>query len=84
VKTNLGHFLRNDFHPTAGIKCLIESFYRSIVENTPPPIPYREILLTARIMDDIFDQVGSRPSATDCNARLSEGRMALEMGLESR
>ena len=84
VKTNLGHFLRNDFHPTAGIKNLIEAFYRSIVENTPPPIPYREILLTAKIMDDIFDQVGSRPPVTDCNARLPQGRMPLEMGLESR
>jgi predicted dehydrogenase len=84
LKRNLGHFLRNDFHPTAGIKNLIEAFYRSIVENTPPPIPYREILLTARIMDDIFDQVASRPPATDCNARLPQGRMPLEMGLESR
>jgi len=23
----------------------------------PPPIPYREILLTARIMDEIFAQI---------------------------
>jgi hypothetical protein len=40
-----------------GMKYLIESFYRSIEEDTPPPIPYREILLTARIMEIIFSQL---------------------------
>lgn len=57
LKTNVRTFLRNDFHMKSGMKYLIESFYRSIVDDTPPPIPYREILLTARIMDDIFSQV---------------------------
>ena len=41
----------------SGMKYLIESFYRSIREDAPVPIPYREILLTARIMDAIFDQL---------------------------
>jgi hypothetical protein len=41
----------------SGMKCLIESFYSSILEDTAPPIPYREILLTARIMDAIFVQL---------------------------
>ena len=41
----------------SGMKYLIESFYRSIAEGTPVPIPYREILLTARIMDSIFEQI---------------------------
>jgi predicted dehydrogenase len=50
-------FLARDFHMDAGMKVLIESFYRSIREDTPVPIPYREILLTARIMDMIFDQL---------------------------
>ena len=40
------------------MRCLIEMFYRSILDETPPPIPYREILLTAGIMDEIFRQVG--------------------------
>ncbi len=43
----------------SGIKYLIESFYRSIREDVPVPIPYREILLTARIMDAIFDQLNA-------------------------
>src|SRR5579862_2504557 len=60
LKTNLGSFLGRDFHIKAGMKYLIESFYRSIEENTPPPIPYREILLATRIMDDIFAQLYAR------------------------
>jgi predicted dehydrogenase len=55
--TNAKLFLSNDFHVDSGIKHLIEAFYRSIREGTPVPIPYREILLTARIMESIFDQV---------------------------
>jgi hypothetical protein len=46
----------------SGMKYLIESFYRSIVEDTPVPIPYREILLTARIMDAIFAQLDQQLS----------------------
>jgi predicted dehydrogenase len=54
---NIRSFLANDFHPKAGMKFLIESFYRSISDGTPPPIPYREIILTSRIMDEIFSQL---------------------------
>ena len=60
LKTNLGSFLANDFHMKSGMKYLIESFYRSIREDTPLPISYREILLTARIMDDIFAHLDSQ------------------------
>jgi predicted dehydrogenase len=61
LKTNVRKFLANDFHMKSGMKYLIESFYRSIVEDIAVPIPYREILLTARIMDDIFVQLESQP-----------------------
>jgi predicted dehydrogenase len=60
--TNIRLFLHNDFHMDAGMKYLIESFYRSIRENAPVPIPYREILLTSRIMDDIFNQLATKRS----------------------
>ena len=50
-------FLARDFHSKAGMKYLIEAFYRSIREDSPVPIPYREILLTSRIMDAIFLQL---------------------------
>lgn len=59
MTTNMRRFLKNDFHMKAGMKCLIESFYQSIVKGAPVPIPYREILLTARIMDEIFDQLNA-------------------------
>ncbi len=57
VFTNLGTFAAKDFHMKSGMKYLIESFYRSITEGEPLPIPYREILLTASIMDSIFAQI---------------------------
>jgi predicted dehydrogenase len=60
VFTNLRAFLARDFHMKAGMKFLIESFYRSIQDGTPLPIPYREILLTSRIMDTIFTQLDTQ------------------------
>jgi predicted dehydrogenase len=63
LATNLGAFLARDFHMKSGMKFLIEAFYRSIVEGTADPIPKREILLTARIMDEIFKQLGMRSAA---------------------
>jgi predicted dehydrogenase len=59
LATNLRLFLKRDFHMDAGMKYLIESFYNSIREGAPLPIPYREILLTAQIMDSIFEQLGT-------------------------
>jgi predicted dehydrogenase len=57
VGTNLKSFLARDFHMKSGMKYLIESFYGSILDGAPLPIPYREILLTAKIMDRIFAQL---------------------------
>ena len=57
--TNLRLFLKRDFHMDAGMKCLIESFYNSIREGAPLPISYREILLTAGIMESIFEQLAN-------------------------
>src|SRR3989442_8636173 len=56
---NARTFLARDFHMDSGMKYLIESFYRSITQDTPVPIPYRQILLTARIMYAIFDQLSA-------------------------
>jgi predicted dehydrogenase len=62
VWRNAGLFLARDFHMESGVKNLIESFYRSIADEQAVPIPYREILLTARLMDDIFQQLSSQRS----------------------
>jgi hypothetical protein len=53
--------LARNFHMDVDLKVLIESFYRSIREDVP--IPCREILLTSRIMDAIFDQLNAAPRA---------------------
>jgi predicted dehydrogenase len=55
--TNLHLFGTRDFHMKSGMKYLIEAFYHAIVDGTPDPIPYHEILRTARIMDTIFGQL---------------------------
>ena len=58
--TNFKTFMRRDFQMKSGMKHLIESFYSSIREGTPVPIPYREICLVARIMDGIFAQLNAQ------------------------
>ncbi|HUA38738.1 MAG TPA: Gfo/Idh/MocA family oxidoreductase [Candidatus Sulfopaludibacter sp.] len=62
---NVSNFLGRRLYQDAGLKELIEHFYQSVRSGGPPPIPYREILLTARIMDEIFTRIYSAegPSA---------------------
>jgi predicted dehydrogenase len=59
VSANMRTFLANDFHMKAGMKFLIEHFYQSIAADEPLPIPYHEIILTARIMDAVFSQIAA-------------------------
>ena len=55
--SNVARFLKRDLHMKGGMKYLIDAFYGAIATHGDPPIPYREILLTARIMDSIFSQL---------------------------
>jgi predicted dehydrogenase len=57
ARVNVINFLCRRLYQDFGMKELIERFYNSIRTGTEPPIPYREILLTARIMDEIFAQI---------------------------
>src|SRR5947207_621755 len=57
LRLNLTHFIRQRLYQDFGMKELIERFYDSIRTGGPPAIPYREINLTARIMDEIFAQI---------------------------
>jgi predicted dehydrogenase/predicted glycoside hydrolase/deacetylase ChbG (UPF0249 family) len=59
---NLRLFWSHDFHSEMGKKFLTESFYRSITEGTPGPIPPRQIWLTTWIMDQIFEQLANPPA----------------------
>ncbi|HSZ01604.1 MAG TPA: Gfo/Idh/MocA family oxidoreductase [Terriglobales bacterium] len=81
LTTNVKGFMGRDLHMKSGMQCLIESFYNSIVQNTPPPIPYREIVLTARIMDAIFEQLDARQSLQVRDSRIL-GVMPLQAHLQ--
>lgn len=81
LKTNLGIFWRRDFQMKSGMKFLIESFYQSITEGAPLPIPYREILLTARIMDAIFAQIDPGGSANRSPAEVAADAAAGQASL---
>ncbi|MBE0657330.1 MAG: Gfo/Idh/MocA family oxidoreductase [Bryobacteraceae bacterium] len=65
---NLAHntklFLRNDFQEGHGMRELISAFHASILSGGPAPISSREILLTSRIMDEIFSQLSSGQSSS--------------------
>jgi len=54
---NVIKFLKADLHSDARTRLLIEAFYRAVTEDAPLPIPHREILATAKLMDEIFRQV---------------------------
>jgi len=77
ARINVVNFLRRRLYQDFGMKELIERFYNSIRYNSPPPIPYREIILTARIMDEIFVQIypgrttDDRAQKTDPDQRLA-------------
>jgi len=57
ARVNVTNFLRRRLYQDFGMKELIERFYNSIRSAGSPPIPYREIVLTARIMDEVFVQI---------------------------
>jgi predicted dehydrogenase len=54
---NITNFLHRRLYQDFGMKELIERFYNSIRKGDALPIPYREIVLTARLMDEIFAQI---------------------------
>lgn len=74
LRRNISTFLRNDFHVKSGLMYLIESFYRSITDGEPVPIPYREIILTTRIMDQIFGQLGAEQPEGSAREQLRSPR----------
>jgi len=59
---NFMKFLKKEFHlpNDAALKTLIESFYDAITKSVPLPLSHREIILTSRIMDEIFSQIKNK------------------------
>jgi hypothetical protein len=64
-------FARKEFQMDFGMRKLMELFCRAIREGSPDPIPPTEILRTARIVDDIFEQLpgASVPSDASVSSR---------------
>jgi hypothetical protein len=65
---SLNRRLYQDF----GMKELIERFYNRIRKGDLHPVPYREIILTARIMDEVFTEIypsAARPRKLQSNIR---------------
>jgi predicted dehydrogenase len=56
---NMADFLNRKYHMDSGRRSLIQAFYQSIERDSPPPIPYAEILRVSRIMDEIFAQLNA-------------------------
>jgi len=54
---SVSNFLSRRLYQDFGMKELVERFYRSIQDEAAVPIPYREIILVARLMDRIFEQI---------------------------
>jgi predicted dehydrogenase len=69
---NAANIARWRLHQDSGMKALIEGFHEAIEKRTAPPIPYREIIRTARIMDAVFDQVRNPGRATEKVSALVE------------
>ena len=63
ARINATNFVRQRLYQDFGMKELIERFHNSIRSQAAPPISYREIILTARIMDEVFAQI--YPDRTD-------------------
>ncbi len=69
--TNAKTFVARDFHMKAGMKYLIEQFYRSIEQDSPLPIDYREIVRTSTIMESIFRELATRGQTREVHHVLS-------------
>lgn len=61
--SNIMKFIKRDGYFEYGRKHLIESFYKSITDGAPVPIPYREIIVVSKIMDMIFAQLEQQRQA---------------------
>jgi predicted dehydrogenase len=54
---NTREFVGSQFHYFAGLNRLLTLFYQSILQDSPVPIPYSEILHVSEILEEISEQV---------------------------
>ena len=81
ARINITNFVRQRLYQDFGMKELIERFYNSIRSGSPPPIPFREIILTARIMDEIFAQIYAGQKPEDRQKPIEIERNATAFGI---
>ncbi|MCI4445305.1 MAG: Gfo/Idh/MocA family oxidoreductase [Candidatus Aminicenantes bacterium] len=55
--TNVGLFLKKQFQMKRGLINLLTYFYKSVESDSPPPIPYNQIILSSRIIEAIIKQI---------------------------
>lgn len=55
---NVSRFMRSEFHFFDGLNRLTQQFYRSIANDTEPPIPYSQILRVQLVLDEVIQQIG--------------------------
>lgn len=58
---NAGDFLGHRQHFFRGMRTLFSRFYDSILDGTPLPVPYADVLRVTRWMDTIFAEAGMAP-----------------------
>ncbi len=75
LRRNLWRFMKNDIHYFSGMRTLFELYYRSILDGTPPPIAYDEMLRVTRLMDVMFRH---------CRVRTGAKRLAALSGASPR
>jgi hypothetical protein len=59
---NVIRFARSEYHTLDGLNFLIDAFYKSIRQDTPVPIPYRDMLKVAALTDTVFAQLSEHRS----------------------
>jgi predicted dehydrogenase len=77
ARRNVVNFLNRRLYQDFGMKELIQRFYNSIRLGVPVPIPYREIILTSKIMDEVFSQIYPGRKTEDRNQSTDENEISL-------
>ena len=54
---NVIRFAKSEYHFFAGLNYLISAFYDCILNDSRPPVAYRDILRISAMTDEIFAQV---------------------------
>jgi predicted dehydrogenase len=65
-RRNVLRFARSEYHFFEGFDYLLSEFYGSIAHDLPVPIPYREILRVATMIDEIARQLRGEEARKGC------------------